>query len=409
MLLQREQDRYGLEVPEDDEHGDAGGSEGASGHDSSSSAQPDARPKGDGAEASALAQAVKDIAAAHRNLFRARAQERARQEHPGQEAAGGVSGQDEGEPVAPAEAAFLKLLTDVTREPEGHPLAPIVFALIKGTDDVVDVESLTDEGIWSTAFVYLRDALLRIDGVVPADADYPFEALAERLQVPLKALSLAPARQGLDTPELRAALWASERMTAHGYEPFDDEAVLVALVKNAAAELGAPAASASPLPGLLRYRVLVELIAARDPRDEIVRQRPQPEHELLATVGRVAGALGLLGLVFPPAAAASKVIGLAALLGDAIVAIRDVETANDVTDVRAIGALLNSDEAAYATALVGRPSVASVLLKLIVEAALFHALFHSVSRKTATRLQVIFDLIAIAPSGAEVQDWLGEE
>ena len=365
------------------------------------------------AAAQSLVEAVRQLVTAQRAVYFARAAVRASPQ-PGLESAGGTPGRestDEEHPIHPddqprvdaAERAYMEALGTVTREPEGHLIAPGVFGLLLGKDGYVSDEPTT-QAIWNKAFVHLRDAPLHIAAAMPEAEAYPYEALRERLAIPLQALGIKGPARANDCPELRAALWGSERERGYTYEPLDDESVLVALLGDARARLAQPVAAdpadprdtSATLEAPFRYRVLAELTMARDARDQILAARAPAAHGAFETVDRVSGVLGLLGLALPPAALASSLLGLYSAAGSALVAIEDVRTANRAIDARAVGALLSSDGARYALLLASRPSAGDILFQLLGELAAFHAL-GSTSREMGVMLQIYFDLRAIAP------------
>jgi hypothetical protein len=159
---------------------------------------------------------------------------------------------------------------------------------------------------------------------------------------------------------------------------------------------------------LFTHRVLAELLVARDTSEEIIRRAAEQEAASGETVNRVVGVAGLLGLLFPPAHIASAGVGVLLMLGSVIASIRDVETQQRVLGARGIGSLLDSNEAAYAEALVSKPSIASALLPLFGE-VLAVALVGSLSRDVAVAVAVLGDLQAIAPSPEEIERSLTEE
>ncbi|MBF5046057.1 hypothetical protein FGE12_26825 [Aggregicoccus sp. 17bor-14] len=414
-VLQAQRERYGLAPVEG-----AGGGEGRSGSDALYADNPTVVVLGDPAPAKALARAVQELVAAHRAIYLTRAAERGSQPG-GLEAAGGAPGQDTASKVDPIDAAaeariaeveraFVELSGRVTRGPEGHLLAPAVFALVRGEQVYVRGE-VSEQAIWSKAYVYLRDVPRLLDAALPKeDGGYPFAALRERLAIPLAALQLERPAGALDSPELRASLWASERQRGYAYEPLDDEALLVALHREYADRMLArppPRAEASQedssgeLEGAFRYRVLTELLRVRDTRDRIRALQAAAGQKAQETLDRVAGVLGLLGLAFPPAEAASALLGLYAAAGSALTAMREIDAANRAIDAQAAGALLAGDSARYALLISSRPSVAGVLLEMLGDLAAFHAI-GQVSRELGVGLQVFFDLQAIAPSLEEV-------
>jgi len=396
---------------------------------------PQIRVEGSEVEARALARAVKELSVLHRNLVWTRVQVYSAQPELSQEAAGGKSGRDDAstpipdpageERISQAEKAFLAFL----KNPNGHRIAADVFALLKGTNETVgligrrsyqeimDSEEITTE-IWVKTHVYLRDTLDALEHILPEkDEDYPLEALNERTGVSLDALSVPRPPRSIDSPELRAAYWAAQRVHALGYEPFNDESVLLFLVEQAAREMRAASASppssaaspsGSPLATLFTHRVLAELLMARDTSDDIIRRAQQQEAASDESLNRVVGVVGLLGLLFPPAHIASASVGVLLLLGSVIASIRDVETQQRVLSARGIGSLLGSNEAAYAEALVSKPSIASALLPLVGE-LLAYELFGSLGREFAVGLAVLTDLRAIAPSPEEIERLLIDE
>ena len=392
--------------------------------------RPKVQVEGSQDEAHSLARAVKDLSVLHRNLVWTRIEVYAPQTELSRESSPRPDNvpTPTPDPAGDERIKQAKALLDFLGNPGGHTFAAPVFALLKGKgetvaaignrsyEEIIASEEITKE-IWSTAYAYIRDTLDLLEHLLPEkDEDYPLDALDERLGISLDAMSVARPPGTIDSPELRAAYWSAQRARVIGYEPFDDEALLTHLANEAADRMRAADRAPddlpdSPVTSLFALRVLTELIAARDTADRIFALAEKTEAASDATLNRVAGVLGVLGLLFPPVRIAGAGLGLYLLAGSAIATVRDVEEQQQLNEAFGLSALLDSKEAAYAESLVLRPSIAEALLPLVGQMALAELVGRS-DREVGELLALFTDLEAIAPSVddlEELADWLVED
>lgn len=408
--LDRQDARYGLAAAETERPEGAGGRPGS---DNAAPGVDNPKVKGpaDAAEATALGVAVRRLVAARQRAKDAR---RA-QSTTGLDGAEGAGGSDSetkrdtldpaaDRRIADADRAYVEVCGQVTMGTDGHTIAPAVFALLR-SDQVF--EDFTDEAIFATAFAYLRNTRAALSRALPAE--FPFRNLRERLGMSIAAVATERPPNAIDRPELRAALWASERHRGYAYEPLDDESILDQLLNELAATLAA-AGDDDSLAVVFRYRVLAELIKARDTRDDIVlmkkaAKQTRMEKSAVGEANRAAGMLGLLGLAFPPAHLPAAGLGLYAAAGHALAAIRDIDPENREIDAKEIQALLASDRSGserYAQLVASRPSVTRIIWQVLGALATF-SVIGKVSRTVAVGLQVYFDLTAVEP---RVETWV---
>lgn len=425
--LEQQVRRYGIKAPGTKAPEGAGG---RSGTDNASpvNKEPVVEVGGDSAMAEALAAAVRKLIAAQNDLVAERQyQNRVSKRQDGVEGPRSGNATSAADPVAdngntgggagrdPDAATSRKRMETYKKEfvelcgrtamgPLGHTIAPPVFALLRRSEAHYVDEAMSNQAIWSKAFVYLRDAQASVSRALPQA--YPFHSLRDRLSLSIAAAATERPGDAIDRPELRAVLWGSERGRGYGYEPLDDEAVLMKLQTKLAQDL-ASGDDPDSLQACFRYRVLVELIAARDMRDRIVAlKKKAAEAGPLAEFDRAAGLLGLLGLAFPALELPAAGLGLYAAAGHALEAMREVDRETREIDAGEIAALVAADWERYADLVASRPSVTGIAAKILGEVAAFEVI-GKLSRPVGAGLQAWFDFVAVEPNAEKwvVGDW----
>ena len=310
--------------------------------------RPEVHVEGSQAEARSLARAVKDLSLLHRDLVWVRSEVYGSSpgaEAPTPEAAGGSRGGEGPSPadeerVKKAEKAFLEFL----KNPGGHTIAASVFALLKsqGQDRGRDRPPQTRKslparrsrrrsgrGHTSTSVTRstcsrrcsqkeTRTTLSKLSTNASASHSRrsPFHFRRTRSTRP----SFAPPT---GQPTERGTEDTSRSTTRQCSSVFWRWRWTRCALRRLAADSGV--VSSPAVATLFTRRVLTELISARDTaaRDLVLKEKAEGAFE--ETLNRVAGVLGVFGLLFPPARLASAGLGLFLLLGSAIATIIDVE------------------------------------------------------------------------------------
>lgn len=405
--LERQYTRYALDNPDSPS---AAGTDLPSGSDLAATATADAEQ---------LVGIVTGLVSLRNATDRIRLDELERAGVHGLSAAGGAPGDgaSKNESLSPAALARIQQAEEKFRNAlivprngkQQHPIAPTVLALVasKFFDNEKKAGDLGvgREDILRAALYYLSDGRRRLVGALPPQSLGAGAASFARLSA-AKRLEKA-GRVAQDTPETRVALWARRPGQEFGYEPADDEGILMKLLEERAAPLAAATEPLAQFQALFRYQVLAELIGARDAADaiEAAEAAEAMPNEALMTRATV---LDLLGLLVPPVGLAGLTIQVYVLAASTLAALDSMRTTDAKIDSAVIGALLEDDGAKALMLLNSKPSLAGLLGPLLVEGislTAMGALANGVSRGTGIAFQVLLDLkdlgtAAFSPEGA---------
>lgn len=301
--------------------------------------------------------------------------------------------------IQQAEEKFRNALAMPRSGKQPHPIAPTVFALVASkffdNQNAVGNLRVSREDILRAALYYLSDGGRRLQGALPPQSLGAGAASFARLSATRR---LAKAgRAAHDTPETRVALWARRPGQEYGYEPADDEGILMKLFEERAVPVTAAVEELAQFQALFRYQVLAELIGARDAADAVEAAEAAEAVEAMPdqALAKRAGVLALLGYLVPPLALAGGAIQAYVMVASMLAALDNMRAMDTRIDGAVIGALLEDDGAKALMLLNSKPSLAGLLGPLLVEGlslVAMGAMANGVSRCTGIAFQVLLDL-----------------
>jgi hypothetical protein len=391
QLLTDEEQVYGIKLKPKPDTGQ-GGAEGGGGSDTPEEPTPtfDKEDPDKAAAANDLVIAVEALVAAFTELETARGgaspaasgsdaqgQGGSGGSGTGSSGAGGGGGSDTGQsgaeggtgkqtPPDPARiTAARDKLTNLLRDASAqHKLAPGIAGLClakrKGSG------ALGETVVFEASLAYMAQAREAL-GRVPASYNSGPLGVVLREELPRKAREAGYELKVVldDTPETRAAVYVG-RATAGVFEPLALDALLEH-VRSDIFDTAKDGEDEDRVRALFAIMALDSYLAASDARTVVARAEAEREGAPIRRGGKLAAALSLIGLRFPPALVAATAVGVTVMFASALQQFDELARTDRAIDTRSLDALLAGEDAQFAQMIAMRPRGTDVLTTIGVE------------------------------------------
>jgi len=273
-----------------------------------------------------------------------------------------------------------------------------------------------DDVLISAVNKYLTTSQIMLKSALPVR--YPVEELQAAMNTAVMRMrpDIETLYGNIETPELRAQMWAEQTNSAQRFDALSSERILSRLLENKQKEAARLVEDDEQfVVAMFHYQVIANLMRALTLRNDInvanMKNQEKVHQKKTAPLSAASGALDLLalagvaiGFFFPPSLLVEAAIGLASgtatalglgtLLGDAITIYAGTSAKNESIDTKILISLLANDQATVARNIADRPNLLAIAGEVGTNFAIFAAI-GKVSKTADISLRVLFDKLAI--------------